>query len=134
MTYMIENNIRLRLQTLLSFGDLKFDEDINRVGRTFKSISKYQIQSVWVYMNCISINHGLMQNVEFLDQGKQSKLQWVQDPIQSNVDNLNNVRHKDGRLFRNKEKVYRKVKFEELSTVCKNIRDMYSGINDFKKC
>ena len=65
MTYMIENNIRLRLQTLLSFGDLKFDEDINRVGRTFKSISKYEVQSVWVCMNCISINHGLMQNVEF---------------------------------------------------------------------
>jgi len=26
---MIEKSIRLRLQTLLSFGDLKFDKDIN---------------------------------------------------------------------------------------------------------
>jgi len=43
-------------------------------------------------------------------------MQWVQDPIQNNVDNLNNVRHKDGRLFRKKGKAHRKVKFEELST------------------
>jgi len=27
----------------------------------------------------------------FLDQSKQAKLQWVQDPSQSNIDNLNNV-------------------------------------------
>jgi hypothetical protein len=27
-----------------------------------------------------------------LDQRKQAKKQWVQDPSQSNVDNLNNVR------------------------------------------
>jgi len=62
-------------------------------------------------------------------------MQWEQDPVQSNVDNLKNVRHKDGRLFRNKEKAYLKVKFEELATnsLVKNIRDMYRGINDFKK-
>ena len=28
----------------------------------------------------------------FLDERKQAKLQWVQDPSQRNVDNLNNVR------------------------------------------
>ena len=62
-------------------------------------------------------------------------MQWEQDPFQSNVDNLNNIRHKAGRHFRNKEKAYLKVKFEELATngMVKNIRDMYSGINDFKK-
>jgi len=26
-----------------------------------------------------------------LDQAKQAKMQWIQDPSQSNVDNLNNV-------------------------------------------
>jgi len=30
----------------------------------------------------------------FLDQRKQVKMQWLQDPNQSNVDNINNVRHK----------------------------------------
>jgi len=28
----------------------------------------------------------------FLDQRKRAKIQWVQDPCQSNVDNLNSVR------------------------------------------
>jgi len=34
-----------------------------------------------------------MKNVYiFLDQRKQAKMQWLQDPNQSNVDNLNNVK------------------------------------------
>jgi hypothetical protein len=71
----------------------------------------------------------------FLDQGKHAKMQWVQDPIQRNVDNLNNVRHRAGRLFRNKEKAYLKVKFEELETKSRvKNRDLYRGINDFKNC
>jgi len=62
-------------------------------------------------------------------------MQWVKDPIQSNAYNQNNVRHKAGRHFRNKEKAYLKVKFEELATnsMVKNIREMYRGINDFQK-
>jgi len=39
----------------------------------------------------------------FLDQRKQAKMQWVHDRSQSNVDNLNNVRHKASRHFRNKK-------------------------------
>ena len=39
----------------------------------------------------------------FLDQRKRTKIQWVQDPSQSNVDNLNNVRHLVSRYFREKE-------------------------------
>ena len=70
----------------------------------------------------------------FLDQRKQAKLQWVQDPSQSNVDNLNNVRCEASRHFRNK-KAYMKAKIEVLETNSKteNIRDLYRGINDFKK-
>ena len=40
----------------------------------------------------------------FLDQIKQAKMPWVQDASQSNVDNLNNVRHEASRYFRNKKK------------------------------
>ena len=36
-----------------------------------------------------------------LDQRKQAKMQWLQDPKQSNVDNLSNVRHETSRHFRN---------------------------------
>jgi len=71
----------------------------------------------------------------FLDQGKQAKMQWAQDPSQSSVDNLNNVKHEASRHFRNKKKAYLKAKIEELETnsKIKNIRDLCRGIIDFKK-
>ena len=73
--------------------------------------------------------------LHFLDERKQAKLQWVQDPSQSNIDNLNNVRREATRHFRNKKKAYLKAKIEELETnsKIKNIKDLYRGINDFKK-
>ena len=40
----------------------------------------------------------------FLDQSKQTKMQWLQDPNQSNVDNLNNVRYEASRHFRTKRR------------------------------
>ena len=62
-------------------------------------------------------------------------MQWIQDPSQSNVDNLNNIRRDASRHFRNKKKAYLKVKVEELETNSKTnkARDLYRGINDFKK-
>jgi hypothetical protein len=41
---------------------------------------------------------------ELLDQRKQSKLQWLQDP--SGGDNLNIVRREASRYFRNKKREY----------------------------
>jgi hypothetical protein len=49
-----------------------------------------------------------------LDLMKQAKIQWIQDPSQSNVDNLNNIRCDASRHFRNKQKAYLKAKIEEL--------------------
>jgi len=40
----------------------------------------------------------------FLDQRKRAKMQWIQDPSQSNVDILNNVRCEVSRHFRDKKK------------------------------
>ena len=48
--------------------------------------------------------------LHFLDERKQAKLQWVQDPSQRNVDNLNNVRREASRHFRNKQRVFLKAK------------------------
>jgi hypothetical protein len=50
----------------------------------------------------------------------------------NNVDNLNNVRCKASRHFRNKKKKYLKAKIEKLETNSKiqNIRNLYRGIND----
>jgi len=51
----------------------------------------------------------------YLDKRKQAKMHWVQDPSQSNVDSLNNVRREASRHFRNKRKEYLKPKIEELT-------------------
>ena len=71
----------------------------------------------------------------FLDQRKRAKMLWVQDPCQTNVDNLNSVRREVSRHFRNKKKEYLRAKIEELEANSKihNIKDMYRGINYFKK-
>jgi hypothetical protein len=63
------------------------------------------------------------------------KLQWLQDPSKINRTNLNNIRHETSRHFRNKMREYLKDKIDELATNSKNknIRDLYRGINDFKR-
>jgi hypothetical protein len=52
----------------------------------------------------------------FLDQRKEATMQCLQDPTQSNVDNLNNVRRQANRHFRTKKEEYLKAKIEELQT------------------
>jgi len=51
----------------------------------------------------------------------------LQDPNQSSVHNLNNVRREASRHFRNKKKEYLKAKINKLETnsKIKNIRDLY---------
>jgi hypothetical protein len=62
-------------------------------------------------------------------------LQWLQDPSEINGDNLNNVRCEASRYFRNKKREYLKDKIKELATNSKNkiIRDLYRGVNEFKR-
>ena len=51
---------------------------------------------------------------------------------QSNVENLNDVKHEASRHFRNKNKAYLRAKFEEYETdsKIKNIRDLYRGLQE----
>jgi hypothetical protein len=62
-------------------------------------------------------------------------MQWVHDPSQSSVDNLNNVRREASRHFRYKKNGYLKAKIDEreINTRIKSIRDLYRGIYDFTK-
>jgi UDP:flavonoid glycosyltransferase YjiC (YdhE family) len=62
-------------------------------------------------------------------------MQWMQDSIQSNVENLNKVRRDASKHLRNKKKAYMKAKIEELETnsKIKNVRELYRGINDLNK-
>jgi hypothetical protein len=68
---------------------------------------------------------------KLLDQRKQPKLQWLQDPSEINGDSLNNVRREASRHFRNKRREYLKDKTNELAVNSKNknIRDLYRGTN-----
>jgi len=117
-------------------GNLSDDEDINRAWENIKEniktsakeslgLQELKQHKAWFDEECL----------DFLYQRKQAKVQWIRDPSQSNVDNLNNVRRDASRHFRNKKKAYLKAKIEELETnsKTKNIRDLYRGINDFKK-
>jgi len=59
---------------------------------------------------------------------------WIQNPSQSKVDILNNVRRDVSRHFKDKKKTQFRDKIEEIETNSKiqNIRDLYRGINYFK--
>jgi len=116
--------------------NLSGDENVNRAWENIKEnietsareslgLREWKQHKPWFDKEC----------VDFLDQRKQVKMQWIQDPSRSSVDNMNNVRRNTSRHFRNKKKAYLKAKIEELETNSKanNVRDWYRGINDFKK-
>jgi hypothetical protein len=71
---------------------------------------------------------------ELIDQRKEVKLQWLQDPNEINGDNLKIVRREASRYFMNKKREYLKHKINELATnsKIKNIIGLYRGINEFK--
>jgi hypothetical protein len=58
--------------------------------------------------------------VGFLDQRKKAKIHWIQNPSQSNVVYVNNVKLEANRHVRNKKREYMKAKIEELETTSKN--------------
>jgi len=116
--------------------NLNNDEDVNSTWQNIKeniqtsvkeslSLHEFKQKKPWFDEECLG----------FLDQRKRAKMQWIQDPSQSNVDNLNKVRREVSRHFRNKTKAYLRAKIEELETNrrIQNIRDFYRGISDFKK-
>jgi hypothetical protein len=71
---------------------------------------------------------------KLIDQQEQAKLQWLQNPSQINRDNIQNLRCETSRTFRKKKRGYLKAKINMLETNnSNNIRDLYRGINEFKK-
>jgi hypothetical protein len=72
---------------------------------------------------------------KLVDRRKQAKLQWLQDPSETNEDNLSNVRQKTSTHLGNKKKEYLKDTINEFhsNSKNKNIRDLYRGMNEFKK-
>jgi hypothetical protein len=61
-------------------------------------------------------------------------MQCLQDSYKNNVDNINNIQREGSRHFWNKKEKKKKKNDEvETNINTKNIRDLYRGINDFKK-
>jgi len=91
MSWRSGNSIKLRLQTrFAALGKLSDDKDINRAWENIKeniktsakeSLDLHELKQhkPWFDEECLG----------FLDQRKQAKMQWVQDPRKSNLDNLN---------------------------------------------
>ena len=81
------------------------DKDINRTWENIKEniqtsakeslgLDQFKQNKPWFDDECLG----------FLDQRKWANIQWIQDPSQSSVDNLNNVRHEVSRHFRKKRR------------------------------
>jgi hypothetical protein len=86
-------------------------------------------------VNQIIVNCGDEECSELVDRRKQAKLQWLRDSNEANEYNLSNIRREASRHFRNEKKAYPKDKINELESASKNknIRDLYRGVNEFKK-
>ena len=118
------------LENLDDYEDLNrnwenIKENIQTSAKEGLGLDEFKQNKPWFDEECLG----------FLDQTKRAKIQWIQDPSQSNVDNLNKVRREVSRHLRNKKKANLRAKIEELETNNKiqNIRDLYRGISDFKK-
>jgi hypothetical protein len=68
---------------------------------------------------------------KLINQRKQAKLQWLQNPNQINGDDLQNLRRETRRTFRKKKREYLKGNINEFenNNENKNIRDLYRCIN-----
>jgi hypothetical protein len=78
-----------------------------------KKISKSQLQRVLSLNELKQLKLWFDEEIlRFLDEMRQAKIQWLQDPNQSSVNNLNNIRREDSRHFMNKKKEYLKAKID----------------------
>jgi hypothetical protein len=110
MSWRLGNSIRLKPQIrFAALENLSDSEHTNRVWVNIKentktsakeSLGMYELKQHKLWFDVYSLC--------FLDQRKQAKMLWLQDPDQSNVDNLNNVICEASKHFRNKKKKYLK--------------------------
>jgi len=85
-SYQIEITNRLAALENLSDGDVNrawenVKENIKTSAKDSLGLQELKQHKPWFDEECLGL----------LDQRKQAKMQWIHDPNQSNVDNLNNV-------------------------------------------
>ena len=90
--------------------NLNVDEDVNMVWKNIKeNIKTSAKESLGLHEWKQHKPRFDKECADFLDQRKQAKMQWIQDPSRRNVDNVNNIRRDASRHFRNKRKACLKV-------------------------
>jgi hypothetical protein len=110
--YQIEiTNKFAALENLDNDGDINralenIKESIQTSARESLGLRESKQHKPWFHEECLG----------FLDRRKWAKMQWMQDPSQSNVQNLDKVRRDASRHLRNKKKAYMKAKIEKLET------------------
>jgi hypothetical protein len=71
---------------------------------------------------------------KLVDQRKQAELQWLQDPGEANEGNLRDISREASRFQEQDKGISETQNYEfESNSKNKNIRDLYRGINEFKK-
>jgi hypothetical protein len=136
-----KGNIKERYQVTIrnKFAALENSEDSGYINRAWDNIRENIKTSAEESLGYCESKHRKPwfdeEYSKLVDQRKQAKLQWLQDPSEANEDNLSDVRWEDSKHFRNKKREYLKDKIKELESNSKNknIRDLYRGINEFKK-
>jgi hypothetical protein len=119
MSWRLAHSIKLRLQTGLQLWKCN-GKDINKAweniikniktsAKMILSLHEMKQHKLWFYEECLGL----------LDQRKQAKMQWVQNPSQRNVDNLSNVRREARRHLRNKQKICLQPNIDELENTSK---------------
>jgi hypothetical protein len=114
--------------------NLEDSTDINRARGNIRENIKIQAQEVLGYCEPKHRKPWFDEGCStFVDQRKQAKLQWLQDPSEASEGNLSDIRREGTRHFRKKKREYLKDKMNELesNSMNKNIRDLYTGINEF---
>jgi flagellar biosynthesis component FlhA len=116
------NKLKVRKQYQIKFSNmsavlenLSDNEDINRAWENIKEnvrtrlmrvLGLYKLKQCKLWFDEILL--------VFLDQRKQATMQWLQDPNQSNVNNLNNIRLEACGYIRSKDEEYQKDKSDDV--------------------
>ena len=109
--------LELILRLLSVTYQYRLPEDINRAQENIKENNKISTKENLILYELKQHKPRFEEKCSrFLDQKKQAKMQWLQNPYHSNVDNLNDVRPEASRHCRNKKMKYLEAKINELET------------------
>jgi hypothetical protein len=110
----VEDKEKYRVEVSNRFAaleNLDAEIEINTIWETIREKIKISAKGILCYYDLkqhkLWFDEGCS---KLLDQRKQDKLQWLQNPSEINGDNLKNERRKTSRHFRNKKREYLKGK------------------------